>query len=400
MSRSTKQCQAIEFLKNLELFGTEKQFPLRLLDSIRELKADIEKVSDKSALEQKLLQVAPLLKHIGKKYKNLTKTEIIPADGIMDTISMEDVAERIEEIIYNCISENRQKAQIYAAEQATAVLELERKLTEIQDTEGHYEDIKNAGKFQAFCRQVETDYNTRVSRSLSSYADMIWQNCDAAIGKIKSILTKLKDKRVHVSEREFWNYFGNKTDLIKQRIQATAVQLMKQQNAVNRWAVSLIPKLNKSRKKLFRNRVIGIAAPMVLAIAVILIFTIGRAASNADATVDRVCKIASIIALVVLPLLYCRVYIPLVIKVTRKGFCNKVAGYLVPDMENFLKDTDLQGSLEAQYESVNMEAEQACQEILSDIWSRAEITEAMKVRMESKEFMALCGQWETIYKMA
>lgn len=431
MSWSTKQDQVIEFLKSLELFGTEKQFPLRVLDSIRELEADVEKVSDEFALEQVLLQVAPLLKHMGKKYPDLAKTEIIPTEGMVDTISLEEVAERVKEIIYNCISENQQKARIYAAEQSPAVLELERKLKEIQDTKGHYEDIKNAGRFQGFCRQAETGYNARVSRSLSSFTDVVWQNCDAAIGRIKSILSKLKDKRVHVSERELWNVFGNKTDLVKKRIQSTAAKVANQQDAVNRWAVSLMPKLNQSRKELFWKRFISIAGPLAVVIGIVLGFCFGgggeRSAINmswteeegfsfsaegiaemasalfsalGDSVVGVAYEVVGIIALVVLPLLYCSVYIPLVIKITKKGFCNKVAGYLVPDMEKFLKETDFQGCLEAQYESVNTEAEQACQEILSDVLGRTEITDSMQVRSESEEFMALCGQWETICKMA
>lgn len=421
MSWNTKQSHAIEFLKSLELFGTEKQFPLRVLDSIRELKADVEKVSDELALEQILLQVSPLLKHMGKKYPDLAKTKIIPMDGIADTVTMEEVADRIKEIIYNCISENQQRAQIYAAEQTPAVLELERKLKEIQDTKSHYEDIKNAGRFQRFCRQTETDYNTRVSNSLSSYADMIWQNCDAAIGRIKSVLTKLKDKRVHVSESDFWNAFGNKTDLVKQRIRSMAAKVAKQHDSVNGWAASLILKLNESRKELIRNRLIGIAAPLVLVIGVMLILRLGgggeSSAININWTengisVENVTDVVGeIIAEVfnaasdqlykiITPFLYFLVYIPLVIKLTKKGFCNKVAGYLVPDMEKFLKETDFQGRLEAQYESINTEAEQACQEILSDILSGTEITDAMQVRSESEEFMVLCGQWETIYRMA
>lgn len=428
MSWNTKQRQVIEFLKSLELFGTEKQFPLRVLDSIRELKADVEAVSDELALEQVLLQVPPLIKHMGKKYPDLAKAEIVPMDGMVDAVSIEEVADRIKEIINNCISENQQKSRIYATEQAPAVLELERKLKEIQDTKNHYEDIKDVGRLQRFCRQVETDYNARVSRSLSSFADVVWQNCDAAIGRVKSVLTKLKDKRVHVSERDFWNVFGNKTDLVKQRIQSTAAKVANQQDAVNGWAASLIPKLNKSRKELSRNRIISIAAPLVLAIGVMLVLSLGGGKESSavninmtedgvaiegiadvvsdivsnfgDAVFGEVYKTAGIIALVVLLFLYFLIYIPLVIKITKKGFCNKVAGYLVPDMEKFLKETDFQGRLEAQYESINTEAEQVCQEILSDILSRTEITSVMQVRSESEEFMVLCGQWETIYRMA
>lgn len=425
MSWRTKQSQVVDFLNSLELFGMENQFPLRVLDSIRELKADVETVSDELSLEQMLLQIDPLLKHMGKKYPDLAKAEIIPANGMVDTVSMEDVAERIKEIIDSCLTENRQKCQIYAAEQGTAVLELERTLKELQHTQSHYEDIKNVGRFQSFCSQAETNYNTRVARSLSTYADVLWQNCDAAIARIKSILTKLKDERVHVSEREFWTAFGSKTDLIKQRIQSIAVKRTKEQDAVNRWATALIPKLNQSRNKLSRNRLIGIAVPLILVIAIMLILNLGGEEEGTSINVglsdgkiaiegvsdvlseavsgavsDSVSKVTGSIAMVALPILYCVVYIPLLINITKKGFCNEVAGYLAPDMEKFLQETDFHSSLEEHYERVNTEAEQACQEILSDILSRTEITEVMQVRSESEEFMALCRQWETIYKMA
>lgn len=434
MSWSTKRDQVMEYLNCLELFGEDKQFPLRVLDSIRELKADMENVQDQLSFERTLLQVDPLLKHMGKKYPDLGQVEIVPVSGMADTVSMEDVIERIREIIDSCLTENRQKCQIYAAEQETAVLEMERKLREIQHTQSHYEDIKNVGRFQNFCGEVETNYNTRAARSMNTYADVLWQNCDGAVARIKAILTKLKDEKVHVSEREFWNTFGSKTDLVKERIRSVAVKQTREQNAVSRWAAALIPKLNQSRKKLFRNRMIGILAPLALILVFMIVSNLGGSGGSsvsgsadggvensmfeavADKIVDKIVdKIGDkvqdlaedlafgfikVFLAALLAVLYAAVYIPIILSVTKKGFCNEVAGYLVPDMERFLQETDFHAGLTERYESVNAEAEQACQEILSSVLSRTEITGAMQVRSEGEEFAALCGQWEMILKMA
>ena len=111
MSWSTKQSSAIAFLNSLEQFGMERNLTLRVLDSIRELREDTEN-ADEQSLEQILLEVEPLLKHMRKKYQESGETEIVPMQGMADTVSMEDVTDRIKEIIDNGLADARERSQI------------------------------------------------------------------------------------------------------------------------------------------------------------------------------------------------------------------------------------------------------------------------------------------------
>ena len=235
MSWSTKQNSAIGFLNSLEQFGTERNLPLRVLDSIRELKAEVES-ADEQSLERILLEVEPLLKHMGKKYQEYGETEIVPMQGMVDTVSMEDVTDRIKEIIDGCLRENREKSQIYINDHMQAVLELERQIREIQHTRAHYKEIKNVGRFQSFCNQVETKYNTSLSHSLDAFAASLCQSCDQAVTKVKGILTKIKDEKIHVSQRKFWVAYDSKADLVKRRIQSAAGKMAGEQKSISRWA--------------------------------------------------------------------------------------------------------------------------------------------------------------------
>lgn len=433
MSWSTKQNSAIGFLNSLEQFGTERNLPLRVLDSIRELKAEVES-ADEQSLERILLEVEPLLKHMGKKYQESGETEIVPMQGMVDTVSMEDVTDRIKEIIDGCLRENREKSQIYINDHMQAVLELERQIREIQHTRAHYKEIKNVGRFQSFCNQVETKYNTSLSHSLDAFAASLCQSCDQAVTKVKGILTKIKDEKIHVSQRKFWVAYDSKADLVKRRIQSAAGKMAGEQKSISRWASSLIPKLNESKKKFSHKRIIGILAPwlgiLVLALAVSLISNIGgkeetpvnvSVSSNeaANRVISEIMDLAEsrlpsgedegnpvfdlvfglpkwvwLLALV----LYVAVYIPFIMQKSRNRFCDEVAGYLTPELEQFLQEADFPGRMAENCESLRTEAEQACQEILTVVLDKTEIPKAMQVRSESEEFRALYNRWESIRK--
>lgn len=438
MSWSTKQSSAIAFLNSLEQFGMERNLPLRVLDSIRELREDTEN-ADEQSLEQILLEVEPLLKHMRKKYQESGETEIVPMQGMADTVSMEDVTDRIKEIIDNGLADARERSRICSNEQSQTVLELERGLREIQHTRAHYKEIGNAGRFQSFCNQVETKYNTRLSHSMSTYADALCQDCDQMLTKIRAILTKIKDQKVHVSQREFWVAYDNRGDLIKRRIQSTAAKIAGEQKAIDRWAATLLPKLDKSKKKLFWKRLLGILAPwlgvLVLALASSVISGIGQkeeapieitVSDNETATeitnqvisegmeiimnkilggdggggnpvLDMLLGLSKLVWVLIL-VLYVALYIPFILKKCKNGFCDEVAGYLTPEMEKFLQEADFAGTIVQNCESIRADAEQACQEILTMVLDKTEIPEAMQVRSEGEEFAALCNRWESIRK--
>ena len=430
MSWSTKQNSAIAFLNSLEQFGMERNLPLRVLDSIRELREDIEN-ADEQSLEQILFEVEPLLKHMRKKYQESGETEIVPMQGMADTVSMEDVTDRIKEIIDNGLADARERSRICSNEQSQTVLELERGLREIQHTRAHYKEIGNAGRFQSFCNQVETKYNTRLSHSMSTYADALCQDCDQMLTKIRAILTKIKDQKVHVSQREFWVAYDNRGDLIKRRIQSTAAKIAGEQKAIGRWAATLLPKLDKSKKKLFWKRLLGILAPwlgvLVLALASSVISGIGQKeeapieiteitnqvisegmeiimnkilggdGGGGNPVLDMLLGLSKLVWVLIL-VLYVALYIPFIIKKCKNGFCDEVAGYLTPEMEKFLQEADFAGTIVQNSESIRADAEQACQEILTMVLDKTEIPEAMQVRSESEEFAALCNRWESIRK--
>ena len=196
----------------------------------------------------------------------------------------------------------------------------------------------------------------------------------------------------------------------------------------------MIPKLNESKKKFSHKRIIGILAPwlgiLVLALAVSLISNIGgkeetpvnvSVSSNeaANRVISEIMDLAEsrlpsgedegnpvfdlvfglpkwvwLLALV----LYVAVYIPFIMQKSRNRFCDEVAGYLTPELEQFLQEADFPGRMAENCESLRTEAEQACQEILTVVLDKTEIPKAMQVRSESEEFRALYNRWESIRK--
>ena len=97
-----------------------------------------------------MLEVEPLLKHMRKKYQESGETEIVPMQGMADTVSMEDVTDRIKEIIDNGLADARERSQICSNEQSQAVLELERGLRKSSIPEHIIRRSGMRGDFRAF----------------------------------------------------------------------------------------------------------------------------------------------------------------------------------------------------------------------------------------------------------
>ncbi|MED9905412.1 MAG: hypothetical protein UFG06_14675 [Lachnospiraceae bacterium] len=447
MAESEKKSRALDFYDELERFAAEKGLPLRIVDSIRESRVELQKAESPLQLEQAFLQMDSLLKHMGKKYEAEKQAAETAPVAQEEGILLQDMENRVKEILYACKTENKEMCSRYADEQTYAVKELCQNLRDILHTEAHYKEIKNMGLFTAFFAEKSDAFGRRVSQALQAFVQAMFRNCDGAMVKTKALLTKIKDERFHVGHRDFYMQYDNRYDLIKQRIGAEAAQLGSEGTGIQEFAAAQVPKLNAVVKKQERKKLLFMFLPFVVILgwmlASALIGRIGEGGQDsktavesetapkgvADELIDRIGDeaveagkevidygaekaegildefVSSTVKTVTGPVIYIiagliyLVYVTVIMKQSKKWLCDAAAACLTPELEHFLQETDFAGKTASKFDCLRVEMETAYGEMFTEILGKTSVSQSVQSRSEQEEFAFMRQKWKTIKQM-
>lgn len=445
MYETKRQTEGIEFLRRLEEFVREREFPRRVIDSVVDMRQELEKAGTSGQTEEVLLQISDLLKHIGKKYQEETSDEILLPE---ERISFADIQERIEEILALFRDGNRMLAEKYKGGQSHALTELETNIREILHTQGHYKRLRNGGTFCNYMEQAERGYCARIGQFLQSCTEDLCQNCDQAMIKMKGLFTHIKDERYRVSQRRIYQEYDSRYDMLRQRIKAMAAQLAGQQNAVSKWAAGCVPFLVEIKKQTDKKRNRMLVIPLLFLLAAIVSFKFvmsldfsqntQQAATEATAetaakttaetegyrneVIDYVIdksmekgaelveeKLADTIGTkggnVSNWVIYAAVaayvlYTMLLIKRAKRWYCEAVGNYLAPEVARFLAENTICKDTEEKFETIHKELETGYQKLIQEMLSGGKYEEQVKVNSEAEQFQILVQDWKSIQRLA
>lgn len=445
MYETKRQTEGIEFLRRLEEFVREREFPRRVIDSVMDVRQELEKAGTPGQTEEVLLQISDLLKHIGKKYQEETSDEILLPE---ERISFADIQERIEEILALFRDGNRMLAEKYKGGQSHALTELETNICEILHTQGHYERLRNGGTFCNYMEQAERGYCARIGQFLQSCTEDLCQNCDQAMIKMKGLFTHIKDERYRVSQGRIYQEYDSRYDMLRQRIKAMAAQLAGQQNAVSKWAAGCVPFLVEIKKQTDKKRNRMLVIPLLFLLAAIVSFKFvmsldfsqntQQAATEATAetaakttaetegyrneVIDYVIdksmekgaelveeKLADTIGtkggnvstwVIFAAVAAYVLYTMLLIKRAKRWYCEAVGNYLAPEVIQFLEENTIRQDTEEKFETIHRELETGYQKLIEEILRGGKYEEQVQVNSEAEQFQILVQDWKSIQRLA
>ena len=455
MVETRRKTKGIEFLRELEEFVRERTFPRRVIDSVVELRKELEIEETPAGVEKVLLQIPELMDHIGRKYKADLQPESEPFD---DRIRLEDVQERVKEILILFKDKNGPLEEQYKHGQSLAKTELETGIREILHTNAHYDSLRNGGRFCNYMAGVEQNYGTRIGQLLQSCTEDLFQNCDQTAARIKSLFTHIKDEKLQAMQRRMYQQYDSKYDIVKQKISARAAQLSGEQKAISQWAAGCVKPMEEIKKKINRKKYGMILVPLILALIAIPAFrfvmnvNVGQTGNQAavetveetemsietvldyvidngaDYVKDKVLEqitgetkqdknessggmdvekqgkksdgigmkkrdIYIIIAAYVL-------YIVFIIKKSRQWYTEAVGSYLAPEVEQFLAQNEIQKDTEQKFTEIRTEMETEWQNLILMLLSGENYQEQIQVNSEAQQFQMLVKEWETIRRLA
>lgn len=410
----------IDVLDSLELFASEKGFPMRVLDSVRELKEEAGTAAGDAQTEQLILETDELIRHIGKKYAE-KESEELPLE--VNRVSSADVEERVREILSNCKMENKEMLLSYTQGQSAVITEAAQWMQEILNTRAHYNELKNMGRFCGFFTAIENRMQSRTADALQAFTEALCKSYDSAMTKLRGLFTKLKDEKFHVRQRDFYMEYDNKYDLIKQRIRTKGMALAQTGREIQEFAAGCVEPLSKLKKKQERKRNRYIFLPLVVIVILFFLFTIvpkldfqskGAGSEREETSVSTEINMlkegmqevkelignkagqGNIELWAIVGLIYfC--YITYILNQSRKWFCDDCAEFLTPKIQSFLQENNLQDQTEGKFEELYKEFEDSYTEMFEGILGH---TESALVRTEKEEFEAILESWKAVKRMA
>lgn len=437
MIETKRKTQGIEFLRELEEFVREREFPRRVIDSVVELRKDLEIEESSAGVEGVLLQIPDLMDHIGRKYRTES-----PQEPALDEICLEDVQERVKEILDLYKDKNGPLTEQYRNGQTLAKSEMETGLREILYTDAHYDSLRNGSSFCNYMAGVEKSYGTKIGQLLQSCIDDLFQNCDQAAARIKSLFTHMKDEKLQAMQRRMYQQYDSKYDILKQNISARAVQLSGEQNIVGQWAAGCVEPMEKIKKKIERKKYGLILFPLIFALIAIPAFrfvmtvdfeqegnraateTVEETAEGTDKSgsnvIDSVVEKGSKqlfgklgksekeksdgkdvgnVAIYIIGAAYV-LYAIVIVKKSRQWYLEAVGGYLTTELEAFLKHNRIQEDTQQKFTEIRTEMEQSWQNMILELLNGGNYQEQMQANSEAQQFQTLVKEWESIRRLA
>lgn len=435
---SYKQIKALEFVSCMEEFALEKQMKQRILDRIRELKGSLEKELSGLEVEQKVLEVDELANYISQQFFKENQNEIM-VDGIM-TVSMEEIKEKIEQILQECHSGNESMKNSYINNQQSYIMEAAQKMRDFSNIKANYKEVQNSRFFCERFERIGMNLNRQISMSLSQFTKVVFQNCDQAAGKLKNMLAYIQDERFHKRQKDIYSIYDSKRSLMFQEHQTKINAIDCGGNEIGRFGSQHVEKveniIEKQKKKIFFIKLL----PILIILAFIIVPKIGGWIGNQIETIveanqesvpeektwmdnmENIGKYAAdkaiekamdsetvdsigilITVLIKIPLYALAViayylYVKVVNKVYVKRVCNAVGLYMTSEIEKFWQTNSLETKISEAFRTQQESLEISYREIFEKLINNKNVDNVQTISEEDR-FIKLREEWNDIKRL-
>lgn len=434
---SYKQIKALEFVSCMEEFALEKKMKQRILDRIRELKGSLEKELSDLEVEHKVLEVDEIANYISQQFFKENKSEIVIDE--MTTISLDEIKERIEEILQECHSGNESMKNSYINNQQSYIMEAAQKMRDFSNIKANYKEVQNSRLFCERFERIGMNLNRQIKTSLSQFSKGVFQNFDLAVGKLKNMLAYIQDERIHKRKREMYNIYDTRRSQIYQENQSKINTIDCGGDLIRKFGEQHIKEIDniikKQKKKTLFVKLLPLLIVSVLIIAPRIGGWIGEQVKTISEmnqsnisekkvldknildyemedvfdTVGRIKKIMNeedskedesglkIILIIILGVIYF-IYIKIANKNYVKNICNEVGLYMTSEIELFWKENSIENLIKEAFQIQQESLEISYREIIEKLLN-SKNENIVQILNEQERFLKLRDEWNDIKRL-
>lgn len=204
---NVKQTKLLEWFDRLERFARNKNLPLRLMDSIGDLKEQAaEENPDWYGLYE---NIEDLLHSIGLKVEK-SFSEDITANG--EQVSTDEFRQKIMEIMEQGHQENLSSINMAVHGNHTAAKECYRKMKEITSDKNALKKIGDGNYFLQFFENVKHNYEQNVTRGFNDFVESVSNNCTRMIERISSMSKSIDGYKLGLGAQEFYVKYSERKE--------------------------------------------------------------------------------------------------------------------------------------------------------------------------------------------
>lgn len=263
-----KQKRLLEWLKKLELFAQNENLPMRLIDSIRDLR-------EQAAVEntdwyQLYINADNLFQSIGHKVQKQQTSQEITTD--YEVISVDEVKKKISEILTRGRNENAASISDALYGSRVPIKECYRQINEIASNRRTLTKIGNGNYFLNLFQKIKQSYERNIRQIFNDFATSVSNNCMRMIENIRSICKGIDGYKLGFGEEEFYVKYNERKEGWDSQLRYNIENADLGSHVIMDFAQETLEKMRQtaSKYKKKRNFQLGLSC-LILLIGIVLV---------------------------------------------------------------------------------------------------------------------------------
>ncbi len=425
------QQEARQIMQELESVSLDLGLKARIIDSIREMREELEEPCSEPEWKKKIMEADELVSYIAQK-AGMSEKQISIDDSV--SVTEEEVMEKILEILNRCYEDSGLQNDGYERGYREHAERAERDMLEMTNTEANFKEASSVSAFCDYFKNVAKRYENRMNEEAERYAQELCDGYQGAMKKISKMISALKHGDLGITRAQIYKQWDVNMDGVARSIKNEAVKVEKGGASIAEFGeknVGEVQKIiQKNEKKRDRMKKIPIYVMLAVlagfAIAVTFIIkSVGGAISNAGITaesagetLDLIEKGAGLFGMIakaagggfsglikgVLPfllvaLLLAAAFWYLLIKHADKKYkervCKEISSFMIRQTGAFWKEEPLKEQMLESERRIRRIADEHYKRIFSPLFQNAFPNGRANADARNR-LLKLCGEWELV----
>ena len=173
------QQEARQIMQELESVSLDLGLKARIIDSIREMREELEEPCSEPEWKKKIMEADELVSYIAQK-AGMSEKQISIDDSV--SVTEEEVMEKILEILNRCYEDSGLQNDGYERGYREHTERAERDMREMTNTEANFKEASSVSAFCDYFKNVAKRYENRMNEEAERYAQEL---CDGYQGAMK-----------------------------------------------------------------------------------------------------------------------------------------------------------------------------------------------------------------------
>lgn len=266
MLAEEKRIEALELAHTLYQLAADLEMKLRILDSIRECEAALEKDMPENEwirVEQQLNEI------IGYMEKEILGEEaVLVNDDVI--VSKEDIRKRIMELWNRGRESGIEGVSAYQTNSLHILQKIKNDMNDLANADANYHIVSVPERFEGKCIQMSQFYGQEMNTLSFDYLNFACEQYAQAMERIKGVIVSIDRRQVAITARDIYEKWDSRQELCKQNLKAAITGTDNGKQLLAQFGQEQVEPLRRIQKKNQKRRRFLMVLPILLILVLVL----------------------------------------------------------------------------------------------------------------------------------